>query len=432
MKDDARLTGPAQASLWEATATAATSWPTVSAALRAQVAVVGAGFTGLSAALHLAEAGRDVVVIDAHSPGWGASGRNGGQVIAGLKHDPDTLEALYGSQGRQIAELAGTAPDLVFDLIRRHAIDCNPVRTGWLQLACSRATLAGVTARARQWQARGAPVELLDRASASRLSGSALYLGGWLDRRGGTVQPLSYARGLATAAAGRGARIFGQSPATRLTQTAGGWQAETPHGSVTAEKIILATNAYAGRLHGPLRRSVVAVPSYQIASDPLPDRWQRLILPERQAVSDTRRLLRYFRLDAAGRLVMGARGVYGDVPARQAMRRQLQAVREIFPEAAGLAFPYRWGGMVAMTADHMPHLHALAPGLLAGLGYNGRGVGMATQMGRLLAVWAHGADPASLGFPATPLAPLPLHRFSRIGVQMAVQYLAFRDAMERR
>jgi glycine/D-amino acid oxidase-like deaminating enzyme len=403
----------------------------VSAQLRAQVAVVGAGFTGLSAALHLAEAGREVVVIDAHSPGWGASGRNGGQVIAGLKHDPDTLDSLYGSQGRKIAELTGKAPDLVFDLIRRHAIDCNPVRTGWLQLACSRAALASVTARARQWQARGAPVELLDRASASRLSGSALYFGGWLDRRGGTVQPLSYARGLAASAAGLGVRIFGQSPATRLTQTAGGWQVETPQGTVTAETIILATNAYADRLHGRLRRSVVAVPSYQIASDPLPERLQRLILPERQAVSDTRRLLRYFRLDAAGRLVMGARGVYGDVPASQAMRRHLQAVREIFPEAAGLAFPYRWGGMVAMTADHMPHLHEPAPGLLAGLGYNGRGVAMATQMGRLLAACAQGEDRAALGFPVTPLAPLPMHRFSRIGVQMAVQYLALRDAMER-
>ncbi len=417
-----------QVSLWEATAAPAPDTPTLQGALRAEVAIVGAGFTGLSAALHLAEAGRDVVVIDAQAPGWGASGRNGGQVIAGVKDDPDVLEQRHGTA---LVATVGSGPDLVFDLIARHAIDCSPVRSGWLQLAVSEATLRVASGRAAQWQARGAPVRALDAREAARLSGSGVYVGGWLDRRGGTVQPLAYARGLAAAAQRAGARIFSASPATGLAQN-GGWDVQTPHGSVRAATVILATNAYTDRLHDPLRRSVVAVPSYQIATDPLPEALRASILPEGQSVSDMRRLLRYFRTDAEGRLVMGARGVYGDAPPAQAMRRQLQAVREIYPQAAGLAFPYRWGGMVAVTPDHMPHLHALAPGLLAGLGYNGRGVAMATLMGKLLADWAGGADADALGFPVTTLSPMRLHAFSRLGVRAAVQYLAARDALERR
>jgi glycine/D-amino acid oxidase-like deaminating enzyme len=417
-----------QLSLWEATAKAAPNPPSVQGPLRAEVAIIGAGFTGLSAALHLAEAGRDVVVIDQHAPGWGASGRNGGQVIAGVKHDPDVLEQMHG---QALVATVGGGPDLVFDLIAKHAIDCQAVRTGWLQLAVSEATLRVATARAAQWRARGAPVGVLDAQEAARLSGSALYVGGWLDRRGGTVQPLAYARGLAAAAQRHGVRIFATSPATGLSPQADGWRVQTPQGSVLAATIILATNAYADRLHDPLRRSVVAVPSYQIATDPLPEALRANILPEGQSVSDMRRLLRYFRTDADGRLIMGARGTYGDAPPAQAMRRQLQAVLEIYPQAAGLKFPYRWGGMVAVTTDHMPHLHALAPGLLAGLGYNGRGVAMATVMGRVLADWAGGADPSTLGFPVTPVKPLRLHAFSRLGVRAAVQYLAARDAMER-
>ncbi len=423
------MNGSSPLSLWEATAPAAPDLPTVRGELRADIAVVGAGFTGLSAALHLAESGRDVVAIDAEAPGWGASGRNGGQVIAGVKYDPDVLERM---NGQALVAIVGAGPDLVFDLIAKHAIDCAPVRNGWLQLAVSEATMRVASARATQWQARGAPVRVLDAREAARLSGSGAYVGGWLDLRGGTVQPLAYARGLASAAQRRGARIFAASPAIGLTREGDGWRVETPQGSVRAATVILATNAYADRLHDRLRRSVVAVPSYQIATDPMPEALRAQILPAGQPVSDMRRLLRYFRTDSAGRLVMGARGVYGDAPPAQAMRRQLRAVREIFPQAAGLNFPYRWGGMVAVTPDHMPHLHALAPGLLAGLGYNGRGVAMATVMGKRLADWARGQPPETLGFPVTPVTPIRLHAFSRLGVRAVVKYYAARDALEQR
>jgi glycine/D-amino acid oxidase-like deaminating enzyme len=271
---------PPPRSLWGATAIPAPAFASLEAAVRAPVAVVGAGYTGLSAALHLAEAGQDVVVIEARSPGWGASGRNGGQVIAGVKHDPEKLVALFGgSVGRRMVETVGAAPDAVFGLIARHGIACDPVRTGWIQPAVSEATLLVSQERVRQWRDAGADVALLDAAETARLTGSKAYLGGMLDRRGGTVQPLSYARGLATACVRAGARIFAGSAATGLSRAGSGWQLATSGGEVVAERVILATNAYADRLHDGLRRSVVAVPSWQVATGPLPASLRETILP---------------------------------------------------------------------------------------------------------------------------------------------------------
>jgi len=393
----------------------------------AEVAIIGAGFTGLSAAVHLAEAGADVVVLDAEQPGWGASGRNGGQVIPGLKDDPQVLLKIFGdTRGHRVVIAAGTAPDLVFSLIERHRIACDPVRTGWLQPAVSAATLRTLEARARQWQEFGESPRILDRAETMRLTGSPLYVGALLDPRGGTVQPLSYARGLAQAAESAGARIFGESRARRITRSGGGWHVETAAGAIEAKRVVLATNAYADGLHESLRQSVVAVPSFQVATEKLGDNVLKTILPEKQAGSDTRRLLRYFRV-YDGRLLMGARGSYADPPPRATLARMNDAIATIFPQAAGTGLAYAWGGMVAVTPDHLPHLHEPAPGLMAGLGYNGRGVAMATRMGKVLADRALGMAAKDLDFPVTRLRPIPLHRFSRLGAQATVQYLRFRD-----
>jgi glycine/D-amino acid oxidase-like deaminating enzyme len=419
-----RMNRPASTSLWEVTCAASRDWPALGGQHAAQIAIIGGGYTGLSAALHVAEAGKDVALLDAETPGWGGSGRNGGQVIAGVKDDPEALTARFGEG---IAHHVGSGPDLVFSLIERHAIACAPVRTGWLQPAVSTATLATLRSRARQWQALGVPIRLLDAAETAAHTGSTLYPGALLDPRGGTVQPLAYARGLADALAALGGRIFARSPATRIERTANGWRAETPSGAITAEKLILATNAYSGPLHETLRRSVVAIPSFQVATEKLPPGLLASILPGGQAASDLRRLLRYFRV-FDGRLLMGARGVFAD-PAPPALIARLRAaIAEIFPAAAGLKLDYAWGGMVAVTADHLPHLHEPEPGLLAGLGYNGRGVAMATLMGASLAKSVLG-EPAA--FPKTPLRPIRFHRFARVGAIATIQYLRAKDAAEK-
>ncbi len=419
-------------SLWAATAAPLAPSPPLTGEVRAEVAIVGAGYTGLAAALHLALAGRSVVVIDAAEVGDRASGRNGGQVIPGLKYDPDTLEALYGDRlGPKLVATVAAGPDLVFRLIAEQQIACDAVRNGWLQLATSESTLGTLQTRVSQWQQRGAHAELLTRLETQRLTGSQRYCGGWIDHRGGTVQPLAYVRGLARSAQRAGCRIHGSSPALRLVRSNGTWRVTTPQAEITSPQVILATNAYADTLHDPLRRSVIAIPSFQVATAPIPAALRASILPEGQAVSDTWHLLRYFRLDAGARLVMGSRGVFGNEPPTVAARHHYRAVREIYPQLDGLPFEYHWGGLVAMTPDHMPHLHELAPGLRTALGYNGRGVAMATVLGSLLARWTLGAAAAELDYPVTPVRPMPLHRCSRFGARVAIQYLRGLDGLAR-
>ena len=418
-------------SLWSATAPAGPVCGVLAGSLRAEAVVVGAGYTGLSAALHLAEAGRDVIVLEAAEIGERASGLNGGQVIPGVKPDPDALEAMLGAQGARAVATTAAAPDLVFDLIARHGIQCEARRMGWIQPATSEQMLAQQTQRAAQWQRRGAAVGMLSRDEVARLTGAVGYCGGLIDRRGGTVQPLAYARGLAHALARTGGRIYTRSPALRLARAGDTWCVETPGGSVRAPLAILATNAYTDAIHDGLRRSVVPVPSFQVATAPLPAQLRAGILPEGQGASDTWHLLRYFRLDAAGRLVLGTRGTFATAPTLHDVRYHYRAARELFPQLGEISFEYHWGGFVAMTRDHLPHLHELEPGLLAGLGYNGRGVAMATVMGRLLARRALGTPPEELGFPVTSLRPIPWHALSGLGVRTTIQYLRMVDGLGR-
>ncbi|MDV6320713.1 FAD-dependent oxidoreductase, partial [Chromohalobacter sp. HP20-39] len=172
------------------------------------VLVIGGGYTGLSTALHLAERGTQVTVLEANDPGWGASGRNGGQVNPTLKHDPDELVSLFGAaRAEPLIDAVSRSADLVFDLIDRHQIDCQPVRAGWLQLSYSDKAVPALHARARQWERRGVPVEMLDRAAVAKRVGTEAFAGAWLDGRAGAIQPMGFARGLVRAAQQAGADV---------------------------------------------------------------------------------------------------------------------------------------------------------------------------------------------------------------------------------
>ncbi len=418
-------------SLWMDTVRETFAAPELTADRDVDVAIVGAGFTGLSTALHLARGGARVVAIDAGEPGWGASGRNGGQVIAGLKDDPAALEARFGkAAGGLMAETSGAAPALVFSLIDEFGIDCDVQRAGWIQPAHCDSALATVRRRCGEWAARGAPARMLDAAEVATLIGSrpGAYRGGWLDERGGAVQPLAYARGLARAAAGAGAEICSRARATALTKEGNRWRLDLASGvTIRADQIVLATNGYTDGLWPGLRQTVVPVYSFQTASQPLSHNARAAIFPNDHVASDTRRLLWYFRLSREGRLVMGGRGPYREAPGEVAARRALKNLETLFPEAGPLEPAFSWAGRVAMTKDHFPHLHRLADGVWAGLGFNGRGVAMGTMMGRCLAEAVRGETP---GLPVTEPERFTFHALGRWGVAAYAALYRRRDARE--
>ncbi|MCR9127071.1 MAG: FAD-binding oxidoreductase [Rhodobacteraceae bacterium] len=408
-------------SLWTATANRAPDCPPPNGDYSTDVVVIGGGFTGLSAALHLAGRGVAVSVLEAETPGWGASGRNGGQVNPGLKDDPDAILRRFGPEtGARLNRLSGGAADLVFDLIDRHGIDCAPVRAGWIRAAHNIAARDALADVARAWQAHGAPVERLNAAEMQRLLGTRAYVGGIIDRRGGNLHPLNYALGLADAAARAGARLHGQSRVTGITVEDDLHHVSTAQGTISARRVLICTNAYSGRLDDRLRRSIVPVRSVQVATAPLPDDLRAAILPERQAPSDQRRLLLYFRMDPQGRFVMGGRGTLDDPGTKAQMAALRRAAVMLYPALADADWQYGWGGNVAITADHLPRLTRLGQGVLAGYGYNGRGVAMATAMGRVMADWASGTRVADLDAPVGQPRPMPLHGMRELAVAAAV------------
>jgi glycine/D-amino acid oxidase-like deaminating enzyme len=434
------LSHPAAPSLWAATAPAASPTPPLAEALTSvDVLVVGAGYTGLSAALHLAEGGASVCVLDAHEPGWGASGRNGGQVNPTLKHDPDELLRIHGAErGERLIDAVSRSADLVYGLIERHAIDCAPVRAGWLQVGYTQQAVDGMHARARQWERRGVRVEMLDRAATAARIGTPAFAGGWLDGRAGAIQPLAYVRGLVRAAQARGVQVHGGSPVVALERQGTGWVATTAQGQrVQARQVLLGTNGYTDGLWPGLARTVLAANSFIIATQPLGKAGEH-ILPGGETGSTSQRLLLYFRKDAQGRLLMGGRGHFADPQGASDFAHLERAVELMFPGLGPLQYEYRWSGRIAVTRDFMPHLHQPAPGITMALGYNGRGIAMATLLGQQAAALMGGggaggsagnSNSAAAGcpFPITPLQPIPLHGLQRFYIAAGVAWYSLLD-----
>ena len=400
-------------------------------AISADVIIVGAGFTGCAAALALAQRGARVALLEAKSVGWGASGRTGGQVIPGLKYDPDELEAMFGPDlGPRMVTAVGGVGDEVFGLIERHAISCDAQRQGWLQPAYSTKSLDLALRRCDSWKRRGADVSAIDQSRMAQLLGTEHYLGGWEDRRAGHVQPMSYVRGIAIAAQRAGAVIHTESPALALTKQGAKWRVVTPKGSVDADQVLIATNGYTDGLWPGLARTIVPMMSFQAATVPIPEALGKHILPEGHVASDTRRLLWYFRRDAHGRLIMGGRAPYREDLGAGNDNYVRTAVNRLYPQLNNTPFEFHWAGRVAMTQDHLPHLHQLDKGLWTAMGYNGRGVGMATLLGRLLSDLALGVPPKDIPFPVTSMQPIFGYPFTRLVARALVSYYRIRDELE--
>lgn len=371
---------------------------------RADVCVVGAGYTGLSAALHLAEAGHDVALVEAHRVGFGASGRNGGQLGSGQRMEQDGLEKLVGrDDAAKLWELAEEAKALVKSLVARHGIACH-LKPGVAHGCFSRREVAAEHACAEHLRTRYGYecIETLDRDAFHAICPSPAYKGGTLDMGAGHLHPLAYAIGLARAARDAGARIHETSPVQAI-EPGEKPSVQTEQGQVTADHVILACNGYLGDLDRKVAARVMPINNFIAATEPLGAESAR-VLARDVAVADTKFVINYFRLSHDGRLLFGGGESYGYRFPRDIAATVRKPMLEIFPHLRDARIDYAWGGTLGITMKRMPYLVRPAPNMLSASGYSGHGVGTATHAGKLMADAIAGQ---SAGFDILSRVPAP-------------------------
>lgn len=435
MRDDLRETYPMASapSMWEATSRVQRfrSAP-ASGELKVETAIVGAGFTGLSAAHHLWAAGKDCIVLDANEPGWGASGRNGGMAVLRYKTGFAALARRYGDEtALRLHKLVIDAVDTLESVVRTHGIECSFTRYGHLTAANSDAALQELRADV-DWLrsvARDPVPQVMDSGEFTKASGTTVYRGGYFDPRAAGIHPLDYTRGLAHALANAGVRIHGRSPVTGIHHAKDGYRIVTPNATVMAKQVILATNAYTDleKLGFRLAQRIVPVASSVIATAPLSQEQLAQVLPRGNLLTDTRKLTNYFRVAPDGRLLFGGRGdlLGRDLPT--SFQGLIDLVAATFPALEGVPVEHRWSGKVAVTLDDFPHVGELAPGVFFALGCGGRGVALTQLLGKVVACMASGER-----FDAGPMSsarfrPIPLHGLRVPGMQAIATWYKWRD-----
>lgn len=378
---------------------------------RADVAVVGGGFTGLSAALTLARKGVSVRVLEAGRVASEASGRNGGHCNNGLSPDFSSVAARFGTdRAREMYRAFDAAVDHVGDLVQAEAIDCQFVRSGKLKLAAKPAHFDSMR-RAQEVLARevDADTAIILPGDLGAEIGSGLYHGGLLQKRSAMLHVGRFGIGLAGAAARAGATIHENAPVTAIDRIAGGYRLATPRGIVEADEVLLATGASRNGPFGWLRRRIVPVGSFIVVTEPLGKERARALLPGGRTYTTSLNIGNYFRLTPDWRLVWGGRARFAmsspasDLRSGQILRRQLA---EAFPQLAGCRIDYCWGGLVDMTQDRLPRA-GTRDGLHFAVGYSGHGVQMSVYMGHVMARRITGETIANpwrdLPWPAVPL-----------------------------
>lgn len=399
--------GQYPSSWYAATATPTERFPTLKGVVKADVCVVGGGYTGLSAALHLAEAGRDVVLIDAQRVGFGASGRNGGQLGSGQRVEQDGLEKMLGADhAARLWKMGEEAKDLVKSLITKHNIDCH-LKPGVAWTASDAGDLAHLHAYAEHLQTRYGydQIEKLDHAALQAVCPSPDYVGGVLDMGAAHLHPLNFALGLARAAAAAGVRIFETSPAHHI-ETGRNTTVQTDSGRIEADHVILACNGYLGGLNRKVAARVMPINNFIAATEPLGDRIKD-VLPRDVAVADSRFVVNYFRLSHDGRLLFGGGESYGYKFPSDIAAKVRKPMSVIFPHLSDVKIDYAWGGTLGITMKRLPYVARVAPNVLSASGYSGHGVGTATHAGQLMAQAVQGDTDGFDTMATIPTMPFP-------------------------
>lgn len=417
-------------SWYAATATSLDPFPALEGDVRADVCIIGAGYTGLSAALHLAQAGRRVVVLEAHRVGFGASGRNGGQLGSGQRKDQTDLERMAGPDtARHMWDLGEDAKRLVKDLIATHHINCD-LKLGLAWAGSNTSDVAGIHDYAEHLRSRYGydAVSPLGADELHALCPSPDYCGGMMDEDAGHLHPLNYALGLARAARDAGALIHETSEVTALDE---GDPAiiRTAKGSVKAEHVVLACNGYLGNLVPKVATRVMPINNFIVATKPLGDEAHK-VLTRDIAIADSRFVINYFRLSADKRLLFGGGETYGyrfpsDIAA---LVRKPMSV--IYPHLKDVQIDYAWGGTLGITVKRLPHLARLGPNILSASGYSGHGVGTATHAGQLCALAIQGQTDGFDTFANIPATPFPGGARTRSPLlALAMTWFSLRDRL---
>ena len=397
--------------------------------------MVGAGFTGLSSALHLREAGVDVAIVEAMEPGWGASGRNNGQVIPTLSRpDPDDIVARHGAAGERFVALLRDSASMLFDVTRRYQIEAEQEQSGWVQPVHSPGRIRIAERRVRQWSKFGAAVELLSREETRQVLGSDAWYGGFWNRTGGHINPLALSRGLARVVLERGGRIYARSPAVGFERHDHRWLVRTAQGQISGRALILATNVYTGAFSASLApdiaHEVIPVLSWQMATQPLSESARKTIIPGRQAMSDTHGELYFARYDARNRLVTGGAVIGPGNKTERLKARVAERLQRLWPQIGEVKFDHVWNGSVGMTTDFLPRIHRLGPDAWGWIGCNGRAVALSIALGGEISKAACGRPDGELALPFTEPAPIMAHGLLRHLAPWMLMVYRRRDARE--
>ncbi len=423
-------------SLWGATATPLRAFPALAGDAQADVVIIGAGYTGLSAAHHLAQSGLSPIVLEANRPGWGASGRNGGVITAKFRLSFPAIASAHGKpMAKRMYEIALEATDIVTELVETYGIESAALtRSGQVKAAHNHETLAYAVKEAEWLRAElgDTTMSVLDAGQVREETGSAGFVGGVLNAGSGGIHPLNYLHGLAEGVTGLGVPIHAGTPALRLRREGDGVLVETPGGIVRAKQAIIATNSYSDLTPATqaFQRTLIPFRSAIIATEKLSPNLAATVMPTRRTYTETKRMMRWFRM-VDDRIVFGGRGAFGKTDSQRAFQALHKAMVGIFPQVADVPLAYRWSGLVAMTLDSVPHVGRVDDRVMLAMGYNGAGVAMSSLMGRYLAAFARGERPDVGLLDAGRMRRVPLYPLREPAVRMVAGWYQLLDAIGR-
>ncbi len=416
-------------SWYAATANTSAPFPSLKGQATADVCIIGGGYTGLSAALHLAEAGFSVVLLEAHRVGWGASGRNGGQLGTGQRQEQDYLEQTLGlDAARHLWDIALEATETVRDLVKTRNIQCD-LRDGIAHANWHASDVAEEHAYAEKLNTEYGydKITSLDFDQTRTLIGSKAYHGGTLDMGAAHLHPLNYALGLAKAAADAGVQIYETSEVTQV-ESGPSHQIYTANGHITATNLIYACNGYLGKLEGKTAAKVMPINNFIVATEPLGKDLAEQLISQDVAVADSKFVVNYFRRSADNRMLFGGGETYGYRFPKDIASLVRKPMLEVYPQLQDTKIDYAWGGTLGITMNRMPNFQKLSPTCYSLSGYSGHGVGMATMAGKIVARAIQGNAEQFDAMANVPTYSFPGGRHLRWpGLVLAMSWYALRD-----